>query len=72
MTSKKTILITGGAGFIGSHLCDKLINVGHKIICIDNFLTGSSENVLHLLDNPNFKLIPCDITDRLFLYEKVD
>lgn len=54
---QKTILITGGAGFIGSHLCDYLINQGHKVICVDSFFSGKKENIVHLLKNKNFKLI---------------
>ena len=56
------ILITGGAGFLGSHLCEKLLASHHKIICLDNFFTGNKNNINHLLDNPNFELIEHDIT----------
>lgn len=56
------ILVTGGAGFIGSHLCTRLINEGHHVICLDNFLTGCKENVEHLLENPRFELVEHDIT----------
>ncbi len=58
----KTILITGGAGFIGSHLCDYLINKGHKVICVDSFFSGKKENIAHLLGNKNFTLIKHNIT----------
>ena len=51
------ILITGGAGFIGSHLCNFLIGKGHKVICMDNLITGKKENIAHLLPNKNFKFI---------------
>lgn len=54
---QKTVLITGGAGFIGSHLCDYFINQGHKVICVDSFFSGKKENISHLLDNKNFTLI---------------
>lgn len=57
----KTILVTGGAGFIGSHLCDRLIKLEAKVICFDNFFTGKKENILHLLENKNFTLIKGDI-----------
>ena len=53
----KKILITGGAGFLGSHLCEKLLTKGHEVICVDNYFTGSKNNVKHLIDNPKFELI---------------
>ncbi|MDD3740302.1 MAG: SDR family oxidoreductase [Bacteroidales bacterium] len=58
----KKILVTGGAGFIGSHLCERLLNEGNEVICVDNFFTGAKSNVVHLLDNPYFELIRHDIT----------
>ncbi len=64
---KKTILITGGAGFIGSHLCKKLLADSHKVICADNFFTGSKENILNLLDNKRFELLRHDITFPLYV-----
>jgi UDP-glucuronate decarboxylase len=57
----KRILITGGAGFIGSHLCTRLINEGHDVICLDNFFTGSKRNVIHLIGNPRFELVRHDV-----------
>ena len=63
----KTILITGGAGFIGSHLCEKLLNSGNSVICLDNFYTSSKDNIKHLLDYDNFKLIEHDITEEIFV-----
>ena len=63
----KKILVTGGAGFLGSHLCKELIANGNDIICVDNFYTGSKENVAHLLDKPNFELMRHDITFPLYL-----
>jgi UDP-glucuronate decarboxylase len=62
------ILVTGGAGFLGSHLCDRLIKEGHEVICIDNFFTGRKTNIAHLLTNPNFELVRHDVIDP-FKYE---
>ncbi|MBD3244463.1 MAG: NAD-dependent epimerase/dehydratase family protein [Candidatus Moranbacteria bacterium] len=61
------ILITGGAGFIGSHLCKKILDQGHEVLCVDNFYTGSRQNIFDLLDNKNFELIIHDITFPLYL-----
>jgi UDP-glucuronate decarboxylase len=58
----KKILVTGGAGFIGSHLCERLLNEGNEVICLDNYFTGSRQNITHLLTNPNFELIRHDVT----------
>jgi len=63
----KTILITGGSGFIGSHLCERLLNEGNEVICMDNFFTGSKENIRHLLSNPHFELIRHDIVHPAFV-----
>ncbi len=63
----KTILVTGGAGFIGSHLCERLLNEGNEVICLDNFFTGAKSNIVHLLDNHRFELIRHDITKEIFL-----
>ena len=63
----KKILVTGGSGFLGSHLCEKLIHNGDDIICVDNFYTGSKQNVSHLIDKPNFELIRHDITFPLYV-----
>ncbi len=68
----KRILVTGGAGFLGSHLCDRLIKDGNEVICVDNFYSGSKENIRHLLHNPRFELIRHDITMPLYGVEKVD
>lgn len=57
------ILVTGGAGFLGSHLCDRLISEDHEVICLDNFFTGSKQNIIHLLDNPKFELMRHDVVD---------
>ena len=58
----KRILVTGGAGFIGSHLCEKLLGMGNEVICLDNYFTGSKQNIVHLLGNPYFELIRHDVT----------
>ena len=63
----KKILITGGAGFLGSHLSERLLNEGNEVICLDNFFTGSKENVVHLLDNPYFELVRHDVTMPYFV-----
>jgi len=67
---KRRILTTGGAGFIGSHLCEKLLNKGNEVICVDNFFTGSKQNIVHLLNNPYFEVVRHDIT--FPLYTEVD
>ncbi|MDT8393983.1 MAG: UDP-glucuronic acid decarboxylase family protein [Bacteroidales bacterium] len=59
---KKKILVTGGAGFLGSHLCESLLGDGHEVICLDNFFTGNKRNIVHLLNNPYFEVIRHDIT----------
>ena len=66
----KRILVTGGAGFLGSHLCDRLINDGHEVICLDNFFTGKKKNIAHLLSNPNFELMRHDVIQPI--YAEVD
>lgn len=63
----KRILITGGAGFIGSHLSERLLKEGHEVICMDNFFTGSKQNLLHLADYPGFEIIRHDVTVPLSL-----
>ena len=65
--TQKRILVTGGAGFLGSHLCDRLLSEGHEVVCVDNYFTGSKANVKHLLDNPNFELIRHDVTFPLYI-----
>lgn len=67
MLSRKRIAITGGAGFLGSHLCEKLLAQGHEVLCIDNFYTGAKDNIAHLLGNPMFELIRHDVTFPLYL-----
>jgi len=65
--NNQTIMITGGAGFLGSHLCDRLIERGHDVLCIDNFFTGTKRNIAHLLNRPNFELIRHDVTFPLYV-----
>lgn len=65
--ARKKILITGGAGFVGSHLCERLLNEGNEVYCLDNYFTGQKENVVHLLDNPYFELIRHDVTAPFFI-----
>jgi UDP-glucuronate decarboxylase len=63
----KRVLVTGGAGFLGSHLCERLLSDGHEVLCVDNFFTGTKSNILHLLDNPRFEIMRHDITFPLFV-----
>jgi len=67
MDDNKIILITGGAGFIGSHLCERLLGEGHDVICLDNFFTGRRENIFPLLDNPRFELVRHDVIEPILL-----
>ena len=69
---KKTAVVTGGAGFLGSHLCDKLISNGHKVVCIDNLLTGNMDNIAHLFGNDDFKFIKHDVTNFIHVPGNVD
>lgn len=64
---RKKILVTGGAGFLGSHLCETLLNHGHEVICLDNYFTGQKQNIVHLLDHPYFELIRHDVTMPFFI-----
>jgi len=64
---RKKILVTGGAGFLGSHLCERLLNEDNEVICLDNFFTGSKDNIIHLLNHPYFELIRHDITTSFFI-----
>ena len=66
MSHSKRILITGGAGFVGSHLCERLLSEGNKIICLDNYFTGNKQNVSHLIGDPNFKVVEHDICEPYF------
>lgn len=65
-------LITGGAGFLGSHLCDRLLAEGHHVICVDNFITGSPDNVAHLFGNSKFRMIELDVTNYIYVEEDLD
>jgi len=64
---RKKILVTGGAGFLGSHLCERLLNEGNEVICLDNYFTGQKQNIVHLLNNPYFELIRHDVTMPFFI-----
>lgn len=67
MSTRKQILVTGGAGFIGSHLCERLVFAGHDVLCVDNFSTGSKENISHLLDLANFEILRHDVSCALYV-----
>src|SRR5919109_5409262 len=67
MAQIQRILVTGGAGFLGSHLCERLVDEGHDVVCLDNFFTSQKTNVSHLLKHPNFDLVRHDITQPLVL-----
>jgi len=64
---RKKILVTGGSGFIGSHLCEHLLNEGHEVICLDNYFTGAKQNIVHLLNNPYFEAVRHDVTMPYFV-----
>ncbi len=70
--NKPTAVVTGGAGFLGSHLCDRLIAEGFKVICVDNLITGNSDNISHLAGNENFSFVKHDITNYIFLPGRID
>jgi dTDP-glucose 4,6-dehydratase len=68
----KRSLVTGGAGFLGSHLCDRLLAEGHQVVCLDNLITGDIANISHLMGNPNFSFLNYDVTNYLFIDGKLD
>jgi len=63
----KRILVTGGSGFLGSHLCERLLGLGHEVVCVDNFFTGSKQNIVHLMGNPYFEILRHDVTFPLYV-----
>ncbi len=70
-TPKTTALVTGGAGFLGSHLCERLLTEGHRVICVDNYITGQERNIAHLLGHPDFRAIRHDVTTPLEIAEEI-
>jgi UDP-glucuronate decarboxylase len=64
---RKKILVTGGAGFVGSHLCERLLNEGNDVVCLDNYFTGQKQNIVHLLQNPYFELVRHDVTNPFYI-----
>ena len=67
MMLRKRILVTGGAGFLGSHLCERLLAAGHDVLCVDNYFTGTKDNIAHLIGNPHFELVRHDVTFPLYV-----
>jgi UDP-glucuronate decarboxylase len=65
--TRKRVLVTGGAGFLGSHLCERLLGLGHDVLCVDNYFTGRKDNIAHLLGNPNFEALRHDVTFPLYM-----
>ena len=72
MTEPQRVVVMGGAGFLGSHLCERLIQQGHEVVCLDNFITGSPDNVGHLVPEPGFTLVRADVTDYVHVVGDVD
>src|SRR4051812_15940041 len=67
MLSRKRILVTGGAGFLGSHLCERLLGLGHDVLCVDNYFTGTKDNILGMLEDPHFEVLRHDVTFPLYI-----
>lgn len=67
ISNRKRVMVTGGAGFLGSHLCERLLNEGHEVLCVDNFYSGTKDNVTHLMGNPHFELMRHDVTFPLYV-----
>src|SRR3982751_2782671 len=65
--TRKRVLVTGGAGFLGSHLCERLVDAGHDVLCVDNYFTGTRDNIAGLLGNPRFEIIRHDVTFPLYV-----
>ena len=72
MSKSLRVVVMGGAGFLGSHLCERLVNEGHQVVCLDNFITGSPNNVAHLVPEVNFQLVRADVTDYVHVVGEVD
>ena len=71
-TPRRRAVVTGGAGFLGSHLCETLLATNYEVLCLDNFVTGVPANVAHLMENPNFRLVRADVTDYVHVGDQVD
>ncbi|MGL5094879.1 MAG: GDP-mannose 4,6-dehydratase, partial [Planctomycetia bacterium] len=67
MKDSKRVLVAGGSGFLGSHLCDRLIGLGHEVVCLDNFFTGNKANIAHLMGHPRFELIRHDVIEPILV-----
>jgi UDP-glucuronate decarboxylase len=67
VTNRKRVLVTGGSGFLGSHLCERLLNIGYEVLCVDNFYSGTKDNIAHLIGNPHFEMIRHDVTFPLYV-----
>ena len=72
LAKPRKVMVTGGAGFLGSHLCDALMRAGHEVLCVDNMFTGSKSNIQHLLANPRFEFMRHDVTFPLYVDDGSD